>query len=452
MNPSRLLYIGLLAASGLSGQLVRQASALLHRRGYPKAPIFPVALLALALGAIALASALPPRADGGPNNPIANAGTGATFAADDRYPHIDLQAQQQGFGTPVLSLVVGTDDRVQVSDTDEFPFSAIAWLGLYSESGVPVGNCTGTFIGPDVVLTAGHCLYSQDFGGWVGEVDVIPGRDSDVYPYGIAFAENWWVPDTWVLGADNALYDWGIIKMPDSTMGKAVGWFTVASLTTETLERSDFTPAIIGYPGDKPLGTMWGDLTDAFLLVDTDFLWYDIDLWSGQSGSAIFSRNVDEWFQLYVVGIHTSSFPDYAVSGGSRIHAELLDDILLGCSEMGCSISHFTEPIATPTPAVTPKPSQLWGDADCDGDVDAVDALKGLRYVAALSVAQNESCPIVGTTVEVGGASPHLWGDVDCDNDVDAVDSLKLLRHVAALFVTQTESCPGIGSAVTVTT
>ena len=45
----------------------------------------------------------------------------------------------------------------------------------------------------------------------------------------------------------------------------------------------------------------------------------------------------------------------------------------------------------------------IQGDADCDGDVDAVDALKDLEYVAALAVAQNDSCPAVGTAAAIQG-------------------------------------------------
>ncbi len=49
------------------------------------------------------------------------------------------------------------------------------------------------------------------------------------------------------------------------------------------------------------------------------------------------------------------------------------------------------------------------------------------------------------------GASQHQWGDADCDGDVDSVDALKILRYVAALPVAQTEPCPDIGTEVQVT-
>ena len=116
----------------------------------------------------------------------------------------------------------------------------------------------------------------------------------------------------------------------------------------------------------------------------------------------------------------------------------------------------------TPIPSPTPPPSStatpvpvgaLWGDNDCDIDVDAVDALKGLQHVAAIGFSQNDPCPALGSSQTVVPASFALkatWGDVDCDGDVDAVDALNILRFVAALPSLATGAdCPDIGDPVT---
>lgn len=58
---------------------------------------------------------------------------------------------------------------------------------------------------------------------------------------------------------------------------------------------------------------------------------------------------------------------------------------------------------------------------------------------------------VVCTFFDVG-SGPRLWGDVDCDGDVDAVDALKVLRDVAGLAVEQPEGCPGIRDGVLVVT
>jgi hypothetical protein len=45
----------------------------------------------------------------------------------------------------------------------------------------------------------------------------------------------------------------------------------------------------------------------------------------------------------------------------------------------------------------------LQGDVDCDGDVDAVDALNDLRFVAALGVDGVEGCPSIGEVAVIQG-------------------------------------------------
>jgi len=52
----------------------------------------------------------------------------------------------------------------------------------------------------------------------------------------------------------------------------------------------------------------------------------------------------------------------------------------------------------------------IQGDVDCDGDVDAVDALKDLQHVAALGFAQTEPCPDIGTVIPVGDGVPGPQG------------------------------------------
>jgi hypothetical protein len=79
------------------------------------------------------------------------------------------------------------------------------------------------------------------------------------------------------------------------------------------------------------------------------------------------------------------------------------------------------------------------GNVDCDGDVDAVDALKVLRYVAGLTVSQTLPCPGIGQGAPV-------FGDVDCNGGVNAVDALRILRHVAKLENNLPPECPEIGT------
>jgi uncharacterized repeat protein (TIGR01451 family) len=69
---------------------------------------------------------------------------------------------------------------------------------------------------------------------------------------------------------------------------------------------------------------------------------------------------------------------------------------------------------------------QACGDVNCDGQIDAVDALFVLQYVVGLRDGSNE-CPAPA------GAMYLPACDVDCDYDCDAVDALFVLQYVVGI-------------------
>jgi hypothetical protein len=76
-------------------------------------------------------------------------------------------------------------------------------------------------------------------------------------------------------------------------------------------------------------------------------------------------------------------------------------------------------------------PTGTLGDVNCDGTVNAVDALFVLRWDAQL--------PPFAECIEVA--------DVNCSTATDAIDALLILRHVAGLPVLLPKGCLPIGSA-----
>jgi hypothetical protein len=82
----------------------------------------------------------------------------------------------------------------------------------------------------------------------------------------------------------------------------------------------------------------------------------------------------------------------------------------------------------------------LSGDVDCAGGVNSIDALKLLRHVAGLDVAQTDPCPDIGT------ADGELFGDINCDGSITAVDALFVLRFVAALPANVPQGCRPVGT------
>ena len=100
----------------------------------------------------------------------------------------------------------------------------------------------------------------------------------------------------------------------------------------------------------------------------------------------------------------------------------------------------------------------LLGDLNCNGTVDAMDMLKGLKYLAGLNMHAMDSdqrdgvhtaadpgpvgegaCPMIGGTVMDVGEPVRLWGDLNCDNLVDTMDTLMELQALAGLPYTTGE-------------
>ena len=345
--------------------------------------------------------------------------------------------------------VIGADQREHVEDTTLYPYSAIAMLKISSQVGEH--QCTGTFIGEDVLITAAHCLWDSDF-GYVDDVLVLPGKDgigpfsSSVHaayePFGREYASGFMVPQEYIdQNGSNSVWDFGLVAMADADLGSTVGWLRLGNLQTSTLERPDLQPAIIGYPFDLGDGEeMWRGTKPALLSVDDFILNYDIDTAGGESGSAIISLNRSEWFGLYVVGIHTTGMPDY--NFGSRIDDKLLDAILGICADLGCTIDYFTEPFLQ---------GVLWADADCDGEMTTRDNQAILRIVLTQpALSQTDPCTPIGGPVAVDGFGDQDWGDADCDGGLSSRDSQSVLRKVLLQSpLSQTPPCPGVGDEVT---
>jgi V8-like Glu-specific endopeptidase len=170
---------------------------------------------------------------------------------------------------------------------------------------------------------------------------VVPGKDGDFEPFGDTMAADFWVPDAYAATGDTE-WDWGVIKLADDFLTLDTGWMTVAVLDSATLGAPGFSPAIVGYPADKPLGEMWGHSLSAFSLVDEFRLYYEIDTAIGQSGSAIWSYAEGEHLGK-VVGIHTQGSGVGGFNGGTRVDLELLNDVLEACEVMVCTVAYEVE-------------------------------------------------------------------------------------------------------------
>jgi glutamyl endopeptidase len=187
-----------------------------------------------------------------------------------------------------LETVLGSDERVRISETDKLPWRMIAALSLIPQPPLLSSFIgTGWFIGPKTLLTAGHCVYSKtDFGGWIGSIKVSPGRNGDKFPFKTYTATRFSALTVWQESADPD-FDIGCIHL-DQAVGQDVGYFKVASRSDADLENSLLN--VSGYPADRGNGTQQYFHVNRVLLTAARRIYYDIDTYGGQSGSPV-------WYQ-----------------------------------------------------------------------------------------------------------------------------------------------------------
>lgn len=192
--------------------------------------------------------------------------------------------------------VCGSDGRVRVTATTRIPWRWICQLIITRRDGRQ-SRCTGWFIGPCTVMTAGHCVFSHSAGGWARRIEVIPGMNGGSRPYGSQTSTRFRSVTGWTRD-QSVNYDYGAIILPNNSLGNRVGWFGFASLSTSSLNNLLVNNS--GYAGDKPFGTQWfnaGRITN----VTSRRLYYMLDTYGGQSGSPTWRYNNG---QRHAVGIH----------------------------------------------------------------------------------------------------------------------------------------------------
>ncbi len=220
-----------------------------------------------------------------------------------------------------VDTVIGNDNRVLVSNTEIAPFSAIAYIEVSYPVGGPPSHGTAVLISPNVALTAAHCLYDSEKGGWPTEIEFYPAMTNTTgqleAPFGYALAREVVMSLPYFENGSNPQWDWGLIRL-DSNIGYVSGFlgFQYLNITAQ-----DLPIMISGYPADLnntlpfinqyyDAGHIYYDETSRtvisnFEVYKTRYFVYAIDTYSGQSGSPILYYTEGAY---RIIGIHTNGF------------------------------------------------------------------------------------------------------------------------------------------------
>lgn len=200
----------------------------------------------------------------------------------------------------VAEVIIGpTDDRVRINPTTSYPWRAICALRIRTKTGKNYIG-TGWFISPRTVMTAGHCVYMHNEGGWAQSIEVIPALNGSSRPYGSCTSSAFRSVTGWTSGKKRD-YDYGCIILPSSCrLGARTGYFGFANKSDSFLK--DKILNLSGYPGDKGGNQQWFHAKKVKSLTARTIV-YDIDTMGGQSGSPVWYKSGSA---RYAVGVHTN--------------------------------------------------------------------------------------------------------------------------------------------------
>ncbi len=215
--------------------------------------------------------------------------------------------------SPIFSLqnVIGDDDRIQVNDTTLKPYRFVARLKAtnyeyYDDNFV---RSTAAFIGPNVLLTAAHCIFKNEngTGSFYKRATVFPAKNGKISPYGSFEVKKAYMAKEYASVVPDAYqehrYDWAVlvIERNEELIASLKGNFGKIANYSPT----DLAVETAGYPGEKPSDTMWkapGIILETTL--DKELFGVTCDSTAGQSGSPVFTYLNGN---AYIIGILTGS-------------------------------------------------------------------------------------------------------------------------------------------------
>jgi glutamyl endopeptidase len=228
-----------------------------------------------------------------------------------------VSAGTASFGT-VPETVIDDDDRTVVPDPTGLPWRHICALRILSQSGQEYVG-TGWFIGPKTLVTAGHCVFLHDDGGWPVSIKVIPALNGNVEPYGDITSTRFRATSGWIQSQDTNL-DYGAIQL-EKEIGASAGYFSFAALGDGDLTDTDAN--ISGYPFDRDHATRQYFHARRVSKTTPQKLFYEIDTFGGQSGSPIWLTL--EGDRRIAIGVHTTG--SASSNSGTRITREVFENL-----------------------------------------------------------------------------------------------------------------------------
>ncbi len=214
-------------------------------------------------------------------------------------------------------VIVGSDNRVTVSNPNAYPYSAIAYMVVQARCGCD-WTCSGFMVGPRGLITGAHCLVCTKhhktaeritfyFGYQSSRNYLYKYNNSVTFWYGTDFSDGKGYDDEW---------DYGYVLF-NERVGDRTGWFGVSVLTDGTVQTKYLTVA--GYrDGKLKYDSSYADVISANVIS------YSADTLPGNSGCPVFYNTSGDY---YAMAINVAESDTAQKNYARRINNWLFDDM-----------------------------------------------------------------------------------------------------------------------------
>jgi len=180
----------------------------------------------------------------------------------------------------------------RITNTEVSPYNAVVYIEtLWPNGRRTVG--TGFLLRPDMIITAGHNMFSMPHGGWATTNVIIPAANGGNTPFGFVWPSTISVGGGWI-NTGNVNDDWAIIRT-STRVNTSV--FQTPNLTSDQLS-AQTNIITVGYPGNRTFRTMWRSRPGSVRSVSSFLFTTDNSTYYGMSGGPVYNARGQ------AIGIH----------------------------------------------------------------------------------------------------------------------------------------------------
>lgn len=194
-------------------------------------------------------------------------------------------------------------DMEPVNYTTSFPASGNVKLFIKYPNSTSIYVGSGILLSKNIVLTAAHCIYDKDRGGWANYVKVVPGYKNGTEPFGHAYAQDVYTWKGWTEHT-NLEWDMGIVFI-NKCLGLQAGSFGYGTYNDSFFTSNNFHN--YSYPSSSPYnGSTMYYRHGVFDQVSQNILYFNNLSYGGQSGSGFYYIDVNGNRCTYAVLSHST--------------------------------------------------------------------------------------------------------------------------------------------------